>query len=101
MESLFQYSNQLIAQVDTSFTRYIYNEINWQNRLVGLVGSRGVGKTTLLLQYIKNNLNLSQTLYVTAEDFYFSTNRFTDLAGDFVKAGGKYLFIDEIHKYPD
>ncbi|MCH8534612.1 MAG: AAA family ATPase [Flavobacteriaceae bacterium] len=101
MERLFQYSNQLITQVDTSFTRYLYSEINWSNRLVGLIGPRGIGKTTLLLQYIKNNLNPQETLYVTAEDFYFAKNRFTDLASDFVKGGGKYLFIDEIHKYPD
>lgn len=101
MEGLFQYSNQLITQVDTSFKRYLYNEINWNNRLIGLIGSRGIGKTTLLLQYIKNNLNPQETLYVTAEDFYFAKNRFTDLASDFVKGGGKYLFIDEIHKYPD
>ncbi len=101
MDSLFQYSNQLIAKVDTAFTRYSYGKINWQNRLLGLIGSRGVGKTTLILQYIKNNLNLQETLYVTAEDFYFAKNRLADLANDFVKAGGKYLFVDEIHKYPD
>lgn len=101
MNSLFQYSNQLIARVDVAFTRYAYDKINWENRLLGLIGPRGVGKTTLVLQYIKNNLNLQETLYVTAEDFYFSKNRFTDLANDFVKAGGKYLFIDEIHKYPE
>lgn len=101
MDSLFQYSNQLIAQVDAAFTRYTYDKINWQNRLLGLIGPRGVGKTTLILQYIKNNLNLQETLYVTAEDFYFAKNRLTDLASDFVKAGGSYLFVDEIHKYPD
>lgn len=101
MDSLFQYSNRLIAKVDTAFTRYSYGKINWQNRLLGLIGSRGVGKTTLILQYIKNNLNLQETLYVTAEDFYFAKNRLADLANDFVKAGGKYLFVDEIHKYPD
>ena len=101
MDHLFQYSNQLITQVDTSFRRYLYNEINWNNRLLGLIGPRGIGKTTLLLQYIKNNLNLQETLYVSAEDFYFAEKRFTDLASDFEKAGGKYLFIDEIHKYPD
>jgi predicted AAA+ superfamily ATPase len=101
MDSLFQYSNQLIAQVDITFTRYAYDKIGWNNRLLGLIGPRGVGKTTLVLQYIKNNLNPQETLYVTAEDFYFSKNRFTDLANEFVKAGGKYLFIDEIHKYPE
>jgi predicted AAA+ superfamily ATPase len=101
MEALFQYSNQLIANVDITFTRYAYAKINWENRMLGLIGPRGIGKTTLVLQYIKRNLNLQETLYVTAEDFYFAKNRLTDLANEFVKSGGKYLFIDEIHKYPD
>lgn len=101
METLFQYSNQLIAQVDTAFKRYVYHSINWNNRLVGLIGPRGVGKTTLILQHIKTSLNPQETLYVTSEDFYFAKNRLTDLANYFVKAGGKHLFIDEIHKYPD
>ncbi|MCO5279258.1 MAG: AAA family ATPase [Saprospiraceae bacterium] len=101
MDELFQYSNQLISQVNTAFVRYLYPRINWQNRLIGLIGPRGVGKTTLVLQYIKNNLNPQETLYVTAEEFYFANNRLMDLASRFVKFGGKYLFIDEIHKYPD
>jgi len=101
MDSLFQYAHQLITRVNTAFTRYTYREINWQNRLLGLIGPRGVGKTTLILQHTKNNLNLKETLYVTAEDFYFAKSRLTDLANEFVKAGGKHLFIDEIHKYAD
>ncbi|GIM60944.1 ATPase AAA [Capnocytophaga canis] len=74
--------------------------MNWENRLIGIVGARGVGKTTLVLQYIKNELDTNKTLYVTAEDFYFGSNKLVDLADIFVKFGGKYLFIDEIHKYP-
>ena len=101
MDRLFEYSNKLINEVDLSFTRYLYSEINWRNRLVGLVGPRGVGKTTLVLQHIKQQLNPAETLYVTAEDFYFANNRLVDLADRFAKLGGKYLFIDEIHKYPD
>jgi uncharacterized protein len=101
MDKLFEYSNQLIRQVDTSFTRYAYQQINWKNRLIGLIGPRGVGKTTLVLQHIKQHLPIHETLYVTAEDFYFAKNRLTDLANEFVKSGGKYLFIDEIHKYAD
>jgi uncharacterized protein len=101
MEQLFQYSNQLITQVSTDFKRYIHHDINWQNRLIGLIGPRGVGKTTLVLQYIKENLEASQTLYVTTEDFYFATHSLIELADDFVKNGGKNLFIDEIHKYPN
>lgn len=101
MDRLFEYSNKLIKEVDVSFVRYLYSEINWRNRLVGLVGPRGVGKTTLVLQHIHQNLNPAETLYVTAEDFYFASTRLVDLADRFAKLGGKYLFIDEIHKYPD
>jgi predicted AAA+ superfamily ATPase len=101
VEKLFEYSKRLISGVDTTFTRYLYGQINWENKLLGIVGPRGVGKTTLVLQYIKNNLDIRHTLYVSAEDFYFTKHRLSDVASDFVKWGGKYLFIDEIHKYPD
>lgn len=101
MEQLFEYSKRLIDETPTRFVRYMYDRINWKNRLVGLIGPRGVGKTTLILQYIKKSLPGHQTLYVTAEDFYFTRNRLLDLADSFVKLGGKHLFIDEIHKYPD
>lgn len=101
METLFERSNKLIKQVNTGFYRYMYDEVNWENRLIGLTGPRGVGKTTMLLQYIQSTLPLNQTLYVTTEDFYFTQNSLLDLADTFVKAGGKYLFIDEIHKYND
>lgn len=101
MESLFDYSNKLISETNTDFVRYMYHRINWNNKLIGLTGPRGVGKTTMILQYIKLRLPLQQTLYVTVEDFYFAKNRLLDLADSFVKAGGKYLIIDEIHKYPD
>lgn len=101
MKKLFEYSNRLINETDTKFLRYMHNEINWNNRMIGLIGPRGVGKTTLVLQYIKQHLNPIETLYITAEDFYFVDNRIIDLVDTFVKFGGKYLFIDEIHKYKD
>lgn len=69
--------------------------------MIGITGPRGVGKTTLVLQHIKKNLNPSETLYVTAEDFYFADHRLIDLVDAFVKRGGKYLFADEFHKYKD
>lgn len=100
MEQLFQYSKSLIAQVDVSFKRYAYANINWKNRLIGLTGPRGVGKTTLVLQYIKTELDPQKSLYVTAEDFYFASTRLTELAAQFVQVGGAHLIIDEIHKYP-
>ena len=101
MERLFQTSNQLLAQVQTDFQRYIYQQINWKNRLIGLIGARGIGKTTLVLQHIKAHLDPQKTLYVTTEDFYFAQHRLTHLADEFVKAGGLHLVIDEIHKYSD
>lgn len=101
MEKLFEHSNKLINEVDDGFLRYSYDEINWQSRMIGIVGPRGVGKTTLVLQYIKRNLNPSETLYVTAEDFYFIENKLIDLVDTFVKYGGKHIFIDEIHKYKE
>ena len=69
MDKLFEQFQKLIRETDTSFFRYIYYDINWKNRMIGLIGPRGVGKTTLILQYIKENLNPNETLYVTAEDF--------------------------------
>ena len=67
--------------------------------MIGITGPRGVGKTTLILQYIKENLNPNTALYVTAEDFYFADHKLLDLADSYTKVGGKHLFIDEIQKY--
>lgn len=101
MEKLQVTFDKLLRETRVDFHRYMYSEINWDNRMIGLVGPRGVGKTTLVLQYIKEKLNRNEALYVTAEDFYFASHRLLDLADDFSKQGGKYLFIDEIHKYKD
>ncbi|MDR1879302.1 MAG: AAA family ATPase [Tannerellaceae bacterium] len=101
MDKLAGHFHKLLKETDTRFFRYMYAGINWNSRLIGLTGPRGVGKTTLVLQYIKERLNPAETLYVTVEDFYFADNRLVDLANTFVNQGGKYLFIDEIHKYRD
>lgn len=81
------------------FFRSFHETINWDNRLIGLLGSKGVGKSTLLLQHIRNTHPLNEALYVQADDFYFTTHRLFDLAYAFFAQGGKYLYIDEIHKY--
>ena len=101
MGKLFQYSASRINSVDTSFKRYLWNMINWNNRLIAITGARGVGKTMLILQYIRENLNeaADEVIYANIDDLYFSKNSLVDFADDFVKKGGKYLFLDEIHKY--
>ena len=101
MKQLQDRHHKLLLETDTHFHRYMYDRINWNSRMIGLTGPRGVGKTTLVLQYIKENLPTDISLYVTAEDFYFADHRLLDLADDFVKRGGKHLFIDEIHRYKD
>ena len=83
----------------TGFHRYLWDKIDWRDRLIGLKGPRGIGKTTLLLQRAKEVLDRNITLLVNAEDLYFSSHTLVDLADDFVRLGGKVLMIDEIHKY--
>jgi uncharacterized protein len=101
MEKLYEYYRKLLRESKSDFLRYIYSDINWNSRMIGLTGPRGVGKTTLVLQHIKKDLDINKTLYVTAEDFYFADHRLLDLADMFSKKGGTHLFIDEIHKYKD
>lgn len=103
MEKLFEKFIQKLQLVSTDFTRSLINEINWKTRLIGIKGARGIGKTTLLLQYIKLNHSneLEKTLYISLDSIWFSNNSLVDLVEYFIKKGGKYLFIDEVHKYPN
>ncbi len=99
MESLIETYRMLLDRVGTRFIRYLHDQIDWDARLVAILGARGVGKTTLILQHIKLHDNQSQSLYVQADDFYFTQHRLYDLALAFYQQGGKKLYIDEIHKY--
>lgn len=99
MERLYEFFNRKLQRVPMAFVRYKYGEIKWNGRSFALVGPRGVGKSTMLLQHIKMHLNPKESLYVSADHLYFSENSLVDLADRFVKMGGKHLFIDEIHKY--
>ena len=96
---LYNRFRDLIAMTDTRYLRYMYGVLPWDNRMTALIGARGVGKTTLILQYIKRELPLEKTVYVTADDMYFTSHHLLDFAEDFYKSGGEHLFIDEIHKY--
>ncbi|MBZ9786714.1 AAA family ATPase [Psychroflexus sp. CAK57W] len=101
MEDLFRRYRKKIQQVSTDFVRSFIHDVNWNARLIGIKGARGVGKTTLLLQYIKLNYseNLETALYVSLDSFGFKDKTLVDLADEFVRHGGKYLFLDEVHKY--
>jgi len=101
MEALYQKFETLLQNTALDFKRYLYEKVSWDNRMIGIIGPRGVGKTTLILQHIKENLDTKKALYVSADDMYFGENRLFDLADEFYKSAGEYLFIDEIHKYPE
>lgn len=101
MIHLFERQERLIQNIETNFVRSILEKINWNTRLIGIKGARGIGKSTLLLQYIKLHLNtkLDKILYVSLDSIGFTHKTLYALADEFVKLGGEHLFIDEIHKY--
>lgn len=99
MDKLRQrYYNQ-IDNTTTTFVRYPQNSIRWNARLNAILGARGVGKTTLLFQHIKLAGQRDTSMVVFADDIYFAHHTLLDLAETFYKNGGKYLYIDEVHKY--
>lgn len=101
MEDLLAKSQRLLANTDYQYQRSLLREINWQWRLNGIVGARGTGKTTLLLQQLRKLQQAGQqVLYTTLDDLYFTENKLYDLGVSFFQQGGDYLFLDEIHKYP-
>jgi predicted AAA+ superfamily ATPase len=102
MESLFERYRKKLALVKVDFVRNIFHEIDWTDRLIGLRGPRGIGKTTILLQYLKlHHPNDNSALYISLDNIWFSEQNLVEFVDDFAKRGGKKLFIDEIHKYPN
>ena len=103
MEELFNRYQRISQKIQTDFVRSFMQEVNWNARLIGIKGARGVGKTTLLLQYLKINFtdNIALTLYVSLDSFAFRGKTLLGLADEFVRNGGKHLFLDEVHKYPN
>jgi uncharacterized protein len=100
MDALTTYSQRLVNNTELTFTRYLYKQIVWEDRLIGITGARGTGKTTILLQYLKNNYKNSPTaLYISLDDFYFTKYRLFEVAENFYNNGGRILIIDEVHKY--
>ena len=100
MEKLRQKFFKKYAYFQLNSVRSIMDKIDWNNRLIGIRGSRGVGKTTLILQYIKQNYKPdNKVLYVSLDDLFFAENQFYDLAEEFYKKGGELLAVDEVHSY--
>lgn len=97
--ALVEFMEGLLKQTTSTFHRYMYDRISWESRMFGLVGPRGVGKSTMILQYIKEHREKRRMLYVTADHLYFSSHTLAETVDEFVKEGGEQIFIDEIHKY--
>lgn len=102
MEQLLEQSALLLSQVSQDFRRSLYEKVKWQNRLIGIKGSRGTGKTTLLLQWLKSqDLPANKAAYFSLDDLYFTSHGLKETVDQFYKQGGKILVLDEVHKYPD
>jgi predicted AAA+ superfamily ATPase len=100
IDLIYDANTRLLKATKLDFSRLNVIDINWENRLIAIIGARGVGKTTLMLQYIKkSNVKSTEMLYVSAEHIYFSIKTLTEFVDEFTKLGGKMLFIDEIHQY--
>lgn len=99
MRTLVAKYRNILKNVDTNYIRNIHSTIPWNDRLIAILGARGVGKTTLVLQHIKLYEDVDTTLFVYADDLWFSTHSLVALAEMFYTNGGRVLYIDEIHKY--
>lgn len=99
--TLINYMKEQLELVSLAFKRYNYDKLPWEARLVGLMGPRGVGKSTLILQHIKSKSpeEKAKSLYVSADHSYFTTSTLIETANQFVREGGEWLYIDEVHKY--
>jgi len=102
LEKLFQKSSQILKLQNYSYKRYFYHTINFDDKMIGILGSRGVGKTTVIIQYL-NSLDIPKhkKLYFSADSIITSSVSLYDIADEFSKSGGEILAIDEIHKYKD
>lgn len=102
MEAFYRTHAYLVEHTKAPVRRDLMNEIDWNDRLIGIKGTRGVGKTTFLLQYAKENFGTDRScLFINMNNLYFSANTIVDFAGEFRKRGGKVLLIDQVFKYPD
>lgn len=100
-ESLYAYMRLQLELTCSDFHRYLYNDVNWNARMIAITGARGVGKSTMVLQYLKTQISDCKVLYISADHTFFTTHTLVEVADDFSKEAGSLLVIDEVHKYPD
>jgi len=103
MEAFFRTHRYLVEHVNAPVHRILMDEINWSDRMIGIKGPRGVGKTTFLLQYAKEHFDIldKQCLYINMNNFYFQGHGIADFAGEFYRHGGRVLLIDQVFKQPN
>ena len=100
MDRLYKTYGRLLAETDLTFTRYLYEKINWDNKLIVIKGAKGVGKTTMLLQHILRCFpDKQKALYASLDHIWFANHSILDLADYHYTHGGTHLFLDEVHKY--
>ena len=101
MQKIYLTYSRLLSSVDNSYHRYLYDKINWDNRLIAIKGPKGVGKTTLVLQHIKDTFkDVTKALYVSMDNIWFKSHTVSELVEYHYSHGGTHIFIDEVHKYP-
>ena len=103
MEAFFRTHRYLVEHTNAPVRRTLMDEIDWSDRMIGIKGTRGIGKTTFLLQYAKEHFDIldKQCLYINMNNFYFQGHGIADFAGSFYKHGGRVLLIDQVFKQPD
>lgn len=103
MEAFFKTHKYLVEHTDAPVRRTLIDEIDWSDRMIGIKGTRGIGKTTFLLQYAKENFDADnhRCLYINMNNFYFQGRGIADFAADFYNRGGRVLLIDQVFKQPD
>ncbi|MFZ9942744.1 MAG: ATP-binding protein [Bacteroidia bacterium] len=102
INTLFEQSEYLLQGTSLGFKRHLYTTIRWEDRLIGIKGARGTGKTTLSLQWLKEqSLPVNKAAYFSLDDLYFTSNGLKETISRFYKQGGQILVLDEVHKYPN
>ena len=102
LDNLVKYQNRLLKTFKIKYKRYIFDDINFDDKMIAIFGARGVGKTTTLFQYLldlqDNNKN---ALYISLDYPFLSGVDLIEIVEEFVKSGGEYLLLDEVHRYKD